>query len=123
MLHQLCSLCNKYSASGILQLIAAATGGITMQQLVAADSGPARRQLLVSTGVESKAQLLQLQERAFLTIGEVVTVLARDVLGVPDSEEQGGDVPVVGMQGEAAQAPAVAQQGRASAAEVQAQAA
>jgi hypothetical protein len=123
MLHQLCSLCNKYSASGILQLIAAATGGITMQQLVAADSGPAWRQLLVSTGVESKAQLLQLQERAFLTIGEVVTVLARDVLGVPDSEEQGGDVPVVGMQGEAAQAPAVAQQGRASAAEVQAQAA
>jgi hypothetical protein len=109
----------------IQQQIAAATGGITRQQLAAADSAAAWRQLLVSTGVETKAQLRQLKERVERAQGEVVSAIAREREARDRAalEGQVGDVAAGGVQGDAAQpaAAAATQQGGAGAAEVQGQ--
>jgi hypothetical protein len=120
-LYQLCALFNeKVLPPDIQQQLAAVKGGLTLQQHAAAGNAAAWRQLLVSIGVESKAQLLQLKERAELTCREVSAALVQgymDAHGVNHLAQQTGDVAAGDVQGEAAQ------QGGAAVADVQGQAA
>jgi hypothetical protein len=125
-LFTLCNWCERPGlAPGIRQQITAVTRGMTLQQLTSDRSAVAWRRLLVSTGVESQAQLLQLVDRAERTHREVLSALERAARERAALEGQDRDVVAGEAQGEAAhvaaQAAAAAQQGGAIAAEVQGQ--
>jgi hypothetical protein len=99
------------------QHIAAATGGITKQQLAAAINAAAWRRLLMLFGFESEEQLLELMERV-RRHGQMVSAMSRKVAAV---EEQHGDAPAGDMQSEAPHSAAASEQRGAAAFEMQGQ--